>query len=158
MGDYPLADQEPGPEDVPVKLRTWHLEGIFVASWLAGALFSSGRYVDWREWVAALGVQLGFHHASVADRLREAAEKRLHARAEGAKRMSDRSPDEVEQGVGEFIYHVECVAWLQRYWVLKEIAWVVYFLSTGAVSALVGCAVFLAHPFWRRWYRRRRNA
>ena len=32
----------------------------------------------------------------------------------------------------------------------------VFFLATGAVSALVGCAVFLLHPLWRRWYRARK--
>lgn len=113
-----------------------------MAASLVGALVTFGRADDWREWVAALGVQLGFHHASVADRLREAEELRVERQAQ----LGDMVP---------LIDHVECVAWLQRYWVLKEIAWVAYFLATGAVSALVGCVVFIAHPFWRRWYRER---
>lgn len=117
-----------------MKIRTWHMEGAVVALSLAGALITFGKAGDWREWVAALGVQLGFHHASVADRLREAEERRP---------ISD--------------HHVERVAWLHRYWVGKEVAWVTYFIATGAVSALVGCAVFLAHPFWRRWYRSRQS-
>jgi hypothetical protein len=121
-----------------VRLKTWHLEGSVVAASLAGALLLFGKAGDWREWVAALGVQLGFHHASVANRLQEAEESR---RLEWTWRHED--------------LRVHCVSWLSRYWVLKEIAWVAYFLSTGAVSALVGCAVFLAHPFWRRWYRAR---
>lgn len=124
-----------------MSLKTWHMEGLAVASALTAALVASGRAGDWREWVAALGVQLGFHHASVADRLREAEERRARA---GLGTVTEHQ---------EAVAHVECVAWLQRYWVLKEIAWVAYFLATGAVSALVGCAVFLAHPFWRRWYR-----
>lgn len=94
-----------------------------------------GKADDWREWVAALGVQLGFHHASVANRLQEAE---IVNRVEG---MTN----------GRYI---DCVRWLDRYWVGKELAWIVYFLSTGAVSALVGCAVFLIHPFWRRFWRR----
>lgn len=126
-----------------MKLRTWHLEGLAVATALVGALLAFGKAGDWREWVAALGVQLGFHHASVADRLREAEERRVRA---GLGTVNDHAAATA---------HVECVDMLQRYWVGKEIAWVVYFLAAGAVSALVGCAVFLAHPFWRRWYRTR---
>lgn len=114
-----------------MKLKTWHLEGAVVWSALAGSLAASGRLGDWREWLAAFGVGLGFHHASVANRLQEAEE---------ARPMSAAS--------------VECVRWLGAYWVGKEVAWVLYFLSTGAVSALVGCGVFLAHPLWRRWYRK----
>jgi hypothetical protein len=117
------------------RLKTWHKESGAVAALLIGALVASGRADDWREWVAALGVQFGFHHASVANRLQE---------AEVINR--------VEMRTGAY---VECVRWLERYWVGKEIAWVVYFLATGAVSALVGCAVFIAHPFWRRRYRAR---
>lgn len=125
-----------------MRLRTWHIEGLVVASALAGALVAFGRAGDWREWVAALGVQLGFHHASVANRLQEAEENRpLRNSAERAQNS----------------HRVECVRWLDRYWVGKELAWVAYFLATGAVSPLVGCAVFIAHPFWRRWYRARRN-
>jgi hypothetical protein len=119
-----------------MKLRTWHMEGLFVAASLAGALAAFGKAGDWREWVAALGVQLGFHHASVANRLQEAEIARGATLATGIR--------------------VDCVRWLNAYWVGKEVAWVVFFLATGAVSALVGCAVFLLHPLWRRWYRARR--
>lgn len=118
-----------------MKLRTWHLEGLAVAVALSTALVASGKAGDWREWVAALGVQLGFHHASVASRLQEAELARVGVRTDAAR--------------------VECVRWLTRYWVGKELAWVAYFLATGAVSALVGCGVFLLHPLWRSWYRTR---
>ena len=124
-----------------MKLRTWHLEGLIVATILVGALFAFGRAGDWREWVAALGVQLGFHHASVANRLQE---------GELARRVM--APNDAVW-LPSVIRHVDCVAWLNRYWVGKEMAWVVYFLATGAVSALVGCAVFLLHPLWRRYWR-----
>jgi hypothetical protein len=151
-----------------MRLRTWHMEGLFVASALVGALFAFGRAGDWREWVAALGVQFGFHHASVADRLREAEEgrttssRRWNTLGEACAGLDGRCgfayPHEGDCALDANSegHHVECVAWLQRYWVLKEVAWVAYFLATGAVSALVGCAVFLAHPFWRRWYRARK--
>jgi hypothetical protein len=125
------------------KLKTWHIEGAVVAASLAGALVAFGKAGDWREWLAALGVQIGFHHASVANRLQESQEM-----VQKHSGMLDLMPL-------TRAHHVECVAWLDRYWVLKECAWVAYFLSTGAVSALVGCAVFLLHPFWRRWYRAR---
>jgi hypothetical protein len=130
------------------ELRTWQLEGLFVVGWLIGALVASGKAGDWREWVAALGVQLGFHHASVADRLREAEEAQWVPTAHGDLRLMDLLHNYQP-------HRVECVAWLQRYWVGKELAWVVFFLAHGLVSPLVGCAVFLLHPFWRRWYRAR---
>lgn len=113
-----------------MRLKTWHMEASVVWGVLVSALVVSGRSGDWREWLAAVGVGLGFHHASVSSRLAEAEGERI-------------------------VPSVECVRWLNRYWVGKEVAWVGYFLATGAVSALVGCAVFIAHPFWRRWYRTR---
>lgn len=124
-----------------MKLKTWHLEGLFVACALTTSVLLFGKAGDWREWLAALGVQLGFHHASVANRLQEAEEARVEH-------------NNVQHGdLLGLIRHVECVRWLTRYWVGKELAWVAYFLATGAVSPLVGCAVFLLHPLWRRWYR-----
>jgi hypothetical protein len=149
-----------------VKLRTWHIEGLVVASSLVGALLLLGKANDWREWVAALGVQIGFHHASVADRLREEEEDRRARRRKALVlgEMCAGRDDSCELSYGhdgectllaeDDRHRVECVGWLQRYWVGKELAWVAYFLATGAVSALVGCAVFLLHPFWRRAYRR----
>jgi hypothetical protein len=131
-GPFVLRGSSDFRHPATMRLRTWHVEGVAVGVALVSALFLFGKAGDWREWVAALGVQLGFHHASVADRLRESEE---------ARPVSAHS--------------VECVSWLHRYFVGKEVAWVVYFLSTGAISALVGCGVFIAHPFWRRWYRAR---
>lgn len=111
-----------------MRLKTWHIEGLVVWSALVGALFAFGKAGDWREWVAAMGVGLGFHHASVSSRLAE---------SEAARPVPS----------------VECVRWLTRYFVGKEVAWVTYFVATGAVSALVGCGIFIVHPLWRRWYR-----
>lgn len=136
-------------------LRTWHREGLFVVSALASSVLLLGRAGDWREWLAALGVQLGFHHASVADRLREAEERRRHRGASCP--ASDAPVCDCVQAARDESHRVECVVWLQRYWVGKELAWVAYFLATGAVSPLVGCAVFLLHPVWRRYYRARQS-
>jgi hypothetical protein len=119
-----------------VRLKTWHIEGAVVWGALAGAVLLLGRANDWREWVAVLGVGFGFHHASVANRLEEAEQVR-------------------DAYDGPMPARVECVKWLSRYWLLKEVAWVTYFLATGAVAPLVGCCVFILHPFWRKWYRAR---
>jgi hypothetical protein len=126
-----------------MRVKTWHVEGLAVAASLSSAVLLLGKAGDWREWLAALGVQLGFHHASVANRLQEAQEMlQKHSGALDSMPMTR-------------AHHVECVRWLSRYWVAKELAWVAYFLATGAVSPLVGCVVFLLHPLWRRWYRSR---
>lgn len=123
-----------------MKLHTWHLEALVVWSVLTGALFLFGKAVDWREWMALLGVGFGFHYASISNRLEEAQL--------ALQRHASTNPISTA-------HHVECVRWLGRYWWLKEAAWVAYFLSTRAVSALIGCAVFLVYPLWRRWYRGR---
>lgn len=50
---------------------------------------------------------------------------------------------------------VACFRWMWGYFLAKEALWVAYFIATGANAALGGCAVFLAYPAWRRWWRRR---
>jgi hypothetical protein len=42
--------------------------------------------------------------------------------------------------------------WSYRYFILKEVLWVIYFIKLGAWSALIGCALFLFYPFWRAYY------
>jgi hypothetical protein len=78
--------------------------------------------------LSALAVLLSFAHAQVASRLDEAEERR------------------VERAV-------HCRAWLVRYLVAKEAAWVAVFGLTGAWPAVAGCALFLLYPLWRRWWR-----
>ncbi len=45
--------------------------------------------------------------------------------------------------------------WIVRYFVMREAAWFAYFVTGRCWSALVGCALFLAYPAWRRWWRAR---
>lgn len=71
-------------------------------------------------------VMLTFAHAQVSNRLREG----------------------VEAGKP-----VVCSAWLDRYWLLKEGAWLVLFASSGLWPAVVGCLAFSAYPFWRKAWR-----
>jgi len=92
-----------------MKLRTWHLEGLFVATALVGALFTFGKAGNWREWVAALGVQLGFHHASVANRLEEAEEERERARIRAVVLSGTLTEGNIEAHLRESLARVECV-------------------------------------------------
>lgn len=109
-------------------MKTWQAEMLVVAVALAGVASWRG---EWVEWLAAAAVLATFGHASVAERLRE----REAARP---------------------VVSVDCHRWLGRYYVAKELLWVAFFVATEAYAALVGCAVFLAYPAWRRWWRRRR--
>lgn len=110
------------------EFRTWQLEFAAVALALGAVAWASG---GGREWLAAAGVLGSFGHAQVSDRLaeREAARERPA---------------------------VACHAMAGRYFIAREVAWVAYFATGRCWSALVGCAVFLAYPPWRRWWRRRR--
>ncbi|NRD60842.1 hypothetical protein HRD49_03690 [Corallococcus exiguus] len=111
-----------------MRLSTWHLEAAVVyAILIAVNLFT---HADALEWLGALAVALGFHHASVASRMAE---------AEAARPVPS----------------VECFRMAALYFVGKEVAWFAYFAAKGSYSALVGCAVFAVHPLWRRWYRAR---
>jgi hypothetical protein len=106
------------------RLPTWAWELAAVAT----LLLVVGSTEGWRGVVGAIAVSLAFAHAQVADRLRE-------------KEAARATPE------------VECHRWLDRYWTAKEVAWVAYFATAGAWTALAGCGVFLAYPLWRRWYR-----
>jgi len=110
-------------------LRTWHFELIVVCGALVAVNLSAKAKPI--EWIGALAVLLSFGHASVCDRM-----------AERQAQMS--KPD------------VDCHKWSLRYFVGKEVLWVIYFFLHHSYSALVGCGVFLLHPIWRHWYRRRR--
>lgn len=110
-----------------MKLRTWHAEIAVVASVLAAIAVWRG---SWVEWICAAAVVASFGHAQVAERMRE---------REAARAVPD----------------VHCWRWLWGYFVAKEVLWVAFFTATGAYAALGGCAVFLAYPAWRKWWRRR---
>lgn len=107
--------------------RTWHVEAAVMAAILAATVIATGNTLI--EWVGAGAVFLSSRHMSIADRMREREEQRL-------------------------VSEVPCHAWLDRYWVAKEVLWLGYFIALGAWSALVGVGMFLAYPYWRRLYRR----
>lgn len=115
-----------------MRIKTWHIEAGFDALLLGGVVLATTP-ADVTAWLGAVAVWISARHASVADRLREAEEER--AQTSGAV--------------------VDCVSWLDRYWVMKEICWIAYFICLGAWPALVGAIRFLLWPWWRRWYRRR---
>lgn len=89
----------------------------------------------WLEWVGGLAVLLSFMHGQIADR---------HGAA---------SARQAQEGGAE----VECWRWSARYFLGKEVAWVVYFVAHRSWSALVGCGLFLIYPLWRRWWTRRKE-
>jgi hypothetical protein len=110
-----------------MKLHTWHVELLVV-----GTILSAVNVILKRgtlEWVGALAVLVSFAHGQVSDRL---AEK------EGQKS----SPE------------VDCYRMSRRYFVAKEVLWVLYFVMSGAWSPLIGCGLFLVYPIWRSWWRK----
>lgn len=108
-------------------LRTWHVELAVVGLVLATAvLVTHGGFV---EWLGSLAVLLTFGHTQIADRL--------------AEREASRS--EVT---------VACHRKLVWYLVGKEVTWALYFVLHRSWAALVGVAVFLAYPAWRKLWRR----
>lgn len=109
-------------------MRTWHAEMLVVAVILTTTAFLSGARPE--DFLAALAVLFSFGHASVGERLRE-------------REAARETPE------------VECHLWLDRYFCLKELAWATLFVTTGTWPALVGCAIFLAFPAWRRFWRKR---
>lgn len=111
-----------------MKLRTWHIELAVVGGILSAVNLLAKR--DLVEWVGSAAVLTSFAHSQVTDRLAERESKR-------------ESPE-------------DCHLMARRYFVSKEILWVVYFLAVGAWSPLIGCALFLIYPVWRAWYRRAR--
>ena len=112
-------------------LRTYHVEQAFVGLVLIVAALITRRGLI--EWVGVIAVFLNFGHVSVADRLREAEEKRR-----------ERSEPVM----------VECYQKLDYYYFSKEIFWLLYFVLLGAWSALVGVGLFLCYGPWRRIYRK----
>lgn len=120
-----------------LRARTWQVEAAVVAAALGGVAIASGKGAI--EWLAVAAVFFTWSHASVADRLAEAAE----VASIGRDRFGP-------AGV------VACHRWAARYYWAKELLWFAYFAWLGAWSALAGCVLFLVWPLWRQALRRRR--
>ncbi|OQA38683.1 MAG: hypothetical protein BWY51_00821 [Parcubacteria group bacterium ADurb.Bin316] len=114
--------------------KTWQIEATSIfACLLLIWLISGGSYI---EGIGVLAVFFTFMHASVANRLEEAEEKRA------AK---------------EEPLLVSCYKLLNRYYYAKEGLWLVYFILKVSVAGLAGVALFLAYPIWRNYYTKRRD-
>ncbi len=112
-----------------IRIKTWQKELGVVVSILGCVWLATGG--GWIESLGAIAVILTFCHTQVAFRLEEQHEQ------------SD-NPDSVH-----------CYRWQSRYFCLKEVCWLGYFVALGAWSALVGVFVFLAYPWWRKHHRRK---
>lgn len=108
-------------------MKTWHYEMFF-----AGVVLAISGAIQNNLLIGILSssaVLLSFGHMCVSERLRE------------------RQVVQQEQDV-------ECVILLNAYLWAKEILWICVFAATKNYSALAGCFLFLAYPFWRLWYRK----
>jgi hypothetical protein len=125
-------------------VKTWQLELALVAVVLGGTFYASGGGA--REAVGSVAVLATFAHGQVTDRLAE------HARA--TARVAANVNGHLGHPAPGTPTHAYCWRWARRYYVTKELLWLVYFASLHAWSALVGVGVFLLYPFWRVFHRR----
>lgn len=111
-------------------MKTWKVEVTFVGLVLLIVNLLSNKLFT-IEMLAAIAVLLSFCHVQVSDRLAE---------QEGLRADPQ----------------VSCYKRLLYYQVGKEIFWLLYFFLNQSYSALVGVFVFLAYPFWRKYYRKQK--
>lgn len=107
-----------------MKLHTWHKELIFVFLILSFVWAISG--FGSIEALGAAAVIFTFCHTQVAFRLEE------------------------KQKIPDNPHKLSCYHWQSRYFLIKELCWLGYFIVLGAWSALVGVFLFLVYPLWRR--------
>ena len=106
---------------------SWQIEaGVCAAVLLVTVVLTGGA---WIEIIGSAAVFFTFMHAQVAD-----------AMAQNESRKT--TPD------------VHCHAWLGRYFMTKEVLWLLYFCLSQAWAALAGVFVFLIYPLWRRYYKK----
>lgn len=115
-------------------MKTWHIETAVVALILITVNLITGKLFT-KEILAVGAIILTFGYVSISSRLAEDQENRQSKPT------------------------VECYNKLIYYYISKESLWFAYFLvigiQTGNYSPLVGVVVFLIHPLWRKWYRKR---
>lgn len=106
-------------------LRTWMIEAaiVFVVIFMP-FLF---KKFQWSEFLASLAVMMTFKHAQISDRMQE-----LQALMP--------KPD------------IHCYRWSNRYFFIKEILWISFFLKTKSYAALLGSFIFFLYPIWRKLY------
>jgi hypothetical protein len=126
-------------------IRTWQVElAVVAAVLLAVFLATRGGAV---EAVGSLAVLASFAHGQVADRMAE------HARLTDELACGVCENAGIPRVAARALAH--CWRWSTRYFVAKELLWLVYFVAHRSWSALVGVGVFLAYPLWRKWWRGR---
>ncbi len=107
-------------------MRTWIWEMIVAAV----ILFAVALYqAEMIHFISAAAVLFTFGHMQIANRLEEAESKKS-------------------------IPEIECYYKLNRYLWAREILWVITFLLLNNWPALIGCALFLLYPLWRKTYRK----
>jgi len=107
-------------------MRTWQKEALVVLLVLIGSLFF--KPITLPDVVCVIAVWVTFLHAQVADRMQE-------------KQAKMSTPD------------VECFRWSNRYFLIKESLWILFFLLLKSYPALIGSVVFFIYPYWRKIYR-----
>lgn len=108
-------------------MRTWKIEATVVLLLLVASLFL--KEIFYQDIICCFAVWVTFLHAQVADRMQEKQAKMV-------------TPD------------VECFKWSNRYFLLKEAMWIVFFLTIGSYPALVGSITFFIYPYYRKIYRK----
>ncbi|HEY9793643.1 MAG TPA: hypothetical protein V6D22_24810 [Candidatus Obscuribacterales bacterium] len=109
-------------------MHLWQLEALFVAMILSTtAFFSGGKLTDW---IGAAAVLFTFMHGQISFDFQEAQETLENPQ-------------------------VACYKWSGRYFVIKEMLWIVTFVLLRAWPLLVGTVIFATYPRWRKWLRAR---
>lgn len=108
-------------------MKTWKKESLVVFIVLLTQLYFTNFTIS--EIICSIAVYVTFLHCQVADRMRE-------------RQAILEKPD------------VECYHKLNKYFVLKEILWVSFFLINHNYAALSGAIMFSIYPFWRLYYRK----
>lgn len=108
-------------------MKTWHYESAFVALILALTVIITGNY-NTADILCAFAVWITFMHGQVADRMQEQQAYLIKP-------------------------SVSCFKWSNRYFLVKEFIWIVFFFMTKHYSAIAGAGLFFLYPFWRKWWR-----
>lgn len=133
--DYMNAFKEAALERVSQKevkrkgIRTWQYEALIAA--LVLSVIPIIHRSGW-EAINAFAVLMSFMRMQIADRHSAASERSANP-------------------------EVECWKWNWRYVFAGEITWIVSFVHSQMWSSLVGCALFLMYPVWRKYYKTRRK-
>lgn len=108
------------------EIKTWIYEAGVAAILLIVSVILNN--ISFEAVLSAVAVFYSFMHIQISDRLQEQEAMKIHV-------------------------SVECHDKLNRYLVLKEVLWIMFFILSGAYPALLGCILFISYPLWRKYYR-----